>query len=220
MLANEAFILGMKACTKDSLVLCAGSYASWLAGDNLAPAANAALGTVGGKVPSLKQRASGFAANGGAATLAVQKVADALKVTWPPLSALDCLDRLLGLLTLCCHASRCPGGVQREKAGCGGRDWRQRSAAQPLLVSRCLHTCLASGSCLRTTQGLMRLADLSGGAVRADPAPEREHTRGQLQDGLPAPAHLLLPIQAHLLDGRPGGGLQVSACYRATSACL
>ena len=59
---------------------CAGSYASWLAGDNLAPAANAALGTVGGKVPSLKQRTSGFAANGGAATLAVQKVADALKV--------------------------------------------------------------------------------------------------------------------------------------------
>ena len=84
MSANEAFILGMKACTKDSLVLCAGSYASWLAGDNLAPAANAALGTVGGKVPSLKQRTSGFAANGGAATLAVQKVADALKVTWPP----------------------------------------------------------------------------------------------------------------------------------------
>ena len=41
-------------------------------------------GTVGGKVPSLKQRTSGFAANGGAATLAVQKVADALKVTWPP----------------------------------------------------------------------------------------------------------------------------------------
>ena len=66
----------------NSLLLCAGSYASWLAGDNLAPAANAALGTVGGKVPSLKQRASGFAANGGAATLAVQKVADALKVTW------------------------------------------------------------------------------------------------------------------------------------------
>ena len=67
-----------------SLLLCVGSYASWLAGDNLAPAANAALGTVGGKVPLLKQRASGFAANGGAATLAVQKVADALKVTWHP----------------------------------------------------------------------------------------------------------------------------------------
>ena len=57
-----------------------GSYASWLAGDNLAPAANAPLGTVGGTMPPLKQRVSGFAANGGAATLAVRKVADALKV--------------------------------------------------------------------------------------------------------------------------------------------
>ena len=73
----------------NSPVLCAGSYTSWLAGDNLAPAANAALGTVGGKMPSLKPRTSGFAANGGAATLAVQKVADALKVTWHPSPAQD-----------------------------------------------------------------------------------------------------------------------------------
>ena len=66
----------------------------------------------------------------------------------------------------------------------------------------------------------MRLADLSGGAVRADPAPEREHTRGQLQDSLPAPAHLLLPIQAHLLDGRPGGGLQVQSILQSAPPTL
>ena len=58
----------------------AGSYASWLAGDNLAPAADAPLGTVGGRMPQLKQRVSGFAANGGTATQAVRQVADALKV--------------------------------------------------------------------------------------------------------------------------------------------
>ena len=70
------------------LTACAGSYASWLAGDNLAPAANAPLGTVGDRTPGLKPRVSGFAANGGAATLAVRKVADALKVC----SALPCGD--------------------------------------------------------------------------------------------------------------------------------
>ena len=66
------------------LAACTGSYVSWLAGDNLAPAANAPLGTVGGRLPGLKQRVSGFAANGGAATLAVRKVADALKVRLGP----------------------------------------------------------------------------------------------------------------------------------------
>ena len=35
-------------------------------------------------MPGLKQRVSGFAANGGAATLAVRKVADALKVRCVP----------------------------------------------------------------------------------------------------------------------------------------
>ncbi len=35
-------------------------------------------------MPGLKQRVSGFAANGGAATLAVRKVADALKVHCVP----------------------------------------------------------------------------------------------------------------------------------------
>ena len=71
---------GFKRAHLTWVLWCAGSYASWLAGDNLAPAANAPLGTVGGRMPQLKQRVSGFAANGGTATQAVRQVADALKV--------------------------------------------------------------------------------------------------------------------------------------------
>ncbi len=61
----------------------AGSYASWVAGDNLAPATDGAAGTSGDasrKPPNLRKSVSGFAANGGAATMAVRKVAAALKV--------------------------------------------------------------------------------------------------------------------------------------------
>jgi hypothetical protein len=52
-----------------------------VAGDNLAPAADATAASSG--MPSargLKKAVSAFAANGGAATLAVRKVAAALKV--------------------------------------------------------------------------------------------------------------------------------------------
>lgn len=60
----------------------AGSYASWVAGDNLAPATETAGTGAGssGKHPPLRKSVSGFAANGGAATMAVRKVAAALKV--------------------------------------------------------------------------------------------------------------------------------------------
>lgn len=61
----------------------AGSYASWMAGDNLAPAADAAAAVSvppGLRPADLKRNVSAFAANGGAATMAVRKVAAALKV--------------------------------------------------------------------------------------------------------------------------------------------
>ena len=77
---NGIHMSGSKQAYLTWVLWYAGSYASWLAGDNLAPAANAPLGTVGGRTPQLKQRVSGFAANGGAATQAVRQVADALKV--------------------------------------------------------------------------------------------------------------------------------------------
>ena len=54
----------------------AGSYASWLAGDNLAPASmTSALSGAGGR-----RAGAGVAANGGSATLAMRKFGAALKV--------------------------------------------------------------------------------------------------------------------------------------------
>ncbi len=79
---------------------CAGSYASWVAGDNLAPAGEGTAGTsglAGGRgARSAKRGVSGFAANGGAATLSVRKVAAALKVgPLPcPMSLITCLRDL------------------------------------------------------------------------------------------------------------------------------
>jgi len=69
--------------TLNMLHMHAGSYASWVAGDNLAPATETAGTGAGssGKHPPLRKSVSGFAANGGAATMAVRKVAAALKVT-------------------------------------------------------------------------------------------------------------------------------------------
>ena len=58
-------------------------------------------------------------------------------------------------------------------------------------------------------------AEISGGVVWPDAPPEREHSGAQLPHGLPAPAHLLLSLQAHLLDGCPGGGLQVPIALRS-----
>ncbi len=52
--------------------------------------------------------------------------------------------------------------------------------------------------------------ELPGGAVRPYAAPERKHAGAELPYSLPSPAHLLLPLETNLLDGRTGGGLQVS----------
>ena len=52
----------------------AGSYASWLAGDNLAPASGTPVGALRGAAPAA-------AANGGSATLAVRKFGAALKAS-------------------------------------------------------------------------------------------------------------------------------------------
>ncbi|CAL8463928.1 g3463 [Coccomyxa elongata] len=60
----------------------AGSYASWVAGDNLAPATDGVAGAgadAARRASKLRKSVSGFAANGGAATLAVRKVAASLK---------------------------------------------------------------------------------------------------------------------------------------------
>lgn len=58
---------------------CAGSYASWLAGDNLAPASmTSVMSGVSGRRAS-----AGVAANGGSATLAMRKFGAALKVRLP-----------------------------------------------------------------------------------------------------------------------------------------
>ena len=63
-----------------------GSYASWVAGDNLAPAGDGTAGSSAiptSETARAKRGVSGFAANGGAATLSVRKVAAALKVMRP-----------------------------------------------------------------------------------------------------------------------------------------
>ena len=70
---------GALTCT----AACSGSYASWVAGDNLAPAGDGPAGS--SALPNqdaarARRRVTGFAANGGAATLSVRKVAAALKV--------------------------------------------------------------------------------------------------------------------------------------------
>ena len=48
-----------------------------------------------------------------------------------------------------------------------------------------------------------------GLAVRLDPAPDVQRGGAHVPDRLRAPARRVLPQQDHVVDGRPGGGLQV-----------
>lgn len=134
----------------------AGSYASWLAGDNLAPASmTSVMSGTGGR-----RAGAGVAANGGSATLAMRKFGAALKVRL----ATD--SRRFESLFLGC--GKCTGGSQelmrlpwlgaqlqqRRCCGCGlrapvqdvldlkkifsstaGRQWQSSCGARPQALS-------------------------------------------------------------------------------------
>lgn len=180
----------------------AGSYASWVAGDNLAPATDGVAGAgadAARRAPKLRKSVSGFAANGGAATLAVRKVAASLKVgpAWPWVTLVVTSPKRD--LETCTSYISCSTNLWTLKANFVEVTLYTSSHWRPPMF--CVFSC----------------AEFLGGAVWPDAAPECKHSGGQLPHCFPAPTHLLLPLQADFLDGCPRGGLQVRLSTDNTS---